>query len=320
MRLLATSNLAIGYQSALHKQISLGLEEGELVCLLGPNGAGKSTLIKTLFGVLKPLGGQVEIGQKSLASLSPKAIAKQVAVVLTDRVSEEHLRVRDLVAMGRLPYAGLLGGLGEEDYQKVDEALSLTGVSAFADRLVGDLSDGERQKVMIARALAQDTQLIFLDEPTAHLDLPSKISIMHLLRRLARESGKAMVVSTHDMDIALQTADKLWLMAKEKPFVAGVPEDLVIDGSFGHYFQLGEVVFDVKSGSFVMDVPKKAFVNVQGEGPEAIWLKRALERNGFGVGMSAVSIEANERSFRLSNGAELKTIAEVLANLPSLFE
>jgi len=235
------SGLSIGYTGkhgvkTVSEGISDTLRNGELTCLLGENGAGKSTLLRTLSGFLPPLSGEIFILGKPLKSYKEKELATVIGVVLTEKNNLQNMTVEELVGMGRSPYTGFWGRLSAEDRRKVFSSLDMVGIAALRDRLVQTLSDGERQKVMIAKALAQETPIIFLDEPTAFLDYPSKVEILHLLRRLSREMQKTIFLSTHDLELALQIADQLWLMAKGRGLKVGCPEDLTRDGSLERFF------------------------------------------------------------------------------------
>ena len=196
--------------------LTASLLAGELTCLLGPNGAGKSTLLRTLAAFQPPLGGELLLDGRPLAAFTAQERATRIGVVLTERPDIKGMRVREMVAMGRSPYTGFWGGLSTEDEKAVDEAIAQVGIRNLERRMLHTLSDGERQKVMIAKALAQQTPIIFLDEPTAFLDFPSKVEMMLLLRRLAREMQKTVFLSTHDLELALQTADRLWLMGRQQ--------------------------------------------------------------------------------------------------------
>ena len=210
-------DLVIGYPG--HKvagPMNATLQEGELCCLLGANGAGKSTLLRTLAAFQPPLSGEVLLGQRELTRISSRELSMLVGVVLTERVKPRGVTVRDMVGMGRMPYTNFWGRLTAHDHEQVKVAIEQVGIEALADRQFTTLSDGERQKVMIAKTLAQETPIILLDEPTAFLDFPSKVEMMLLLRRLAHEMGKSIFLSTHDLDLALQTADSLWLLGGMK--------------------------------------------------------------------------------------------------------
>ena len=236
-------NLSIGYTSkhsvkVVTEGITDTIRSGELTCLLGENGSGKSTLLRTLSGFLPPLSGDITILGKPLKAYREKELATVIGVVLTEKSNLQNMTVEELVGMGRSPYTGFWGRLSAGDRAKVGEALAMVGITPLRDRLVQTLSDGERQKVMIAKALAQETPIIFLDEPTAFLDYPSKVDILHLLYRLSHEAGKTVFLSTHDLELALQVADQLWLMAKGRGVQTGTPEDLTRDGSLEHFFNL----------------------------------------------------------------------------------
>lgn len=216
--MILLKKLSIGYRQntdsrKVLKDINLSIFSGELVCLLGPNGIGKSTLLRTLSGLLPKLSGTIMINGRALEEYSEKELSKQVGVVLTDHPQLRNMRVEELVALGRAPYTNFFGGLSSEDKVFVDEAISLVGIDKLRGRMIRELSDGERQKVMIARALAQQTPVIILDEPTAFLDFPSKVEVMKLLRNLAHDMHKTILLSTHDLDLAVRLADTLLQVA-----------------------------------------------------------------------------------------------------------
>lgn len=313
--LLQIRQLAIGYHLAKRSllsrrepshpptrvvadRIDLDLEAGELVCLLGPNGSGKSTLMRTLAGVQRALGGSVLLEGRELARLHPKEIARVLSLVLTDRVMTGNMSVYALVALGRYPYTGLMGRLTEEDESVVRRAIETTGTRQFAHRHIGDLSDGERQKVMIARAIAQDTPVILLDEPTAHLDLPNRLEIIHLLKTLALQERKAIVLSTHELDLALQAADRIWLMSRPEgslsAMVSAIPESLVLEGHLEKAFTRNGFDFDRHSGSFRFRHEGTRPLGLVGEGITAYWTRRALERLGYRVVDGATDIRRVE--------------------------
>jgi iron complex transport system ATP-binding protein len=285
--LLTAEGLFIGYPSSrkplrpVAGPLQLALVPGELVCLLGPNGAGKSTLMRTLAGLQLPLGGRLLLSGTDLASLSPSARARQLSIVLTERMEAGNLTVVELVRLGRYPHTGWLGGLSAHDEAQVQAALAATDTTNFAARPVAQLSDGERQRVLLARALAQDTPVILLDEPTAHLDLPNRVRLMRLLHRLARQTSKAILLSTHELDLALQAADRIWLMPADGTLHAGTPEDLVLSGTFAAAFARDGLAFDPATGAFQLHEPQGLAVRLLGDGAAAFWTRRALEREGF---------------------------------------
>lgn len=210
MTAITTNRLTVGYRGhRVIEDISLSLPCGRLVCLLGPNGAGKSTLLRTLCGFQPPIAGTVTISGSDISTMSAAEVARLVSVVLTDRPLTPSLTAAEMVGMGRAPYTGFWGRLSDDDRRLVSEAMQTVGIDSLATRRMGQLSDGERQKVMIAKALAQHTPVIVLDEPTAFLDYPSKVAIMKTLARLAHDEGKTILMSTHDLELAAQLGDEL---------------------------------------------------------------------------------------------------------------
>ena len=303
--LLALEQLTIGYTSPkgarkgacpIVRDMNANLRAGELVCLLGPNGAGKSTLLRTLAGVQAPLSGHVKLGSDDLHKLPQRALAKRMAVVLTERVTTDAMTARELVALGRHPHTDWSGSLRPLDHEQIQWAMHATNTLLYVERNVNELSDGERQRVLIARALAQEPQVMLLDEPTAFLDLPRRVEVLQLLRGLAHESQRAFLLSTHDLDLALHIADRVWLIASDGVFVTGLPEALALSGAITRTFQNEGVAFDVNSGTFRLCLPQGQTAQVVGDGPAAFWTKRMLERAGFNINptnnaASAVQVE-----------------------------
>jgi iron complex transport system ATP-binding protein len=286
---LETKNLSIGYKSkrserVISKALNLQLEPGQLVCLLGSNGSGKSTLMRTIAGLQPALEGSVLIGQKPISELKSIELAQKLSLVLTERIEAGNLTAQEVITLGRTPYTGWLGALSDFDYDKINLAITLAKVESLTSRKMHQLSDGERQKVMLARALAQDTDLILLDEPTAHLDLPNRVDMMRLLHMLAKQTNKAILLSTHELDLALQAADELWLMQQNGDLVTGVPEDLVLNGSFESAFAKSGFFFDKTSGTFniYQDICAHT-IRLSGDSTLVFWTKRALQREGLGV-------------------------------------
>ena len=243
-------NLTTGYSERGSRKVTVStgisccLEKGELVSLLGKNGAGKSTLLKTLCGFMPPLGGEIMIDGTGIGDYSRSRLSKVVSVVLTERPQVVSMSVEDMVGMGRAPYTGFGGRLGDNDREIVDWALTLCGIREMAKRTVDTLSDGERQKVMIAKALSQTTPVILLDEPSAFLDYPSKVELMLFLRRLAREEGKLILQSTHDINVALRLSDRLMLVDRRLGMAYGAPEQLAADGKLEEYFDSSSIYLD----------------------------------------------------------------------------
>ena len=215
--MISLQNLTVGYGTkAILSDINQTLEPGRLVCLLGSNGVGKSTILRTLAGFLQPLAGKVLLDGKDLSSLSLSQRSKTVSIVLTERVEVPYMKVADLVGMGRSPYTGFFGKLTKEDRQIVGEAIEMVGISNLAERTIDTLSDGERQKAFLAKALAQQTPIILLDEPTAFLDFHAKLSTLRLMLKLAHETNKIILMSTHDVEMALRLSDILWIVQDGK--------------------------------------------------------------------------------------------------------
>ena len=224
---LRTIGLQIGYKGdALMPPIDVALHEGEAVALVGANGSGKTTLFKTLTGNLKPIGGHVELCGKPLSDYSPNERAKLFSLVLTEKPDDLFLKVFDIVAAGRYPHSGLMAKLHDEDYELIKAKLQVVGVYHLIDRDFVSLSDGEKQKVMIAKALVQDTPIIYMDEPSAFLDYPSKVELMLLIGRLAKEEHKTILYSSHDLELLMKHSAKMWLVAKDKPMLSGTPAEL----------------------------------------------------------------------------------------------
>ncbi|UZR99782.1 ABC transporter ATP-binding protein [Chondrinema litorale] len=297
-KILQTKNLSIGYQEKiLLSSLNLELERGELTCLLGPNGTGKSTLLHTLTSMLKPVSGEVYIQGKLLEKQNPAELAHLIGIVLSQKLSPVNLSVYDIVALGRTPYTNWLGHLSDKDKEAIYMAMELVEVTKFAGRSINKLSDGERQRVMIAKALAQDTPLVVLDEPTAHLDVNNRVSLISLLKELARETNKAILLSTHELEMAIQLADSVWLITNNQELKSGSPEDLVLTGIMADTFKGKSIAFDMHSGAFKILHKTNKTVNLRSNGIPGYWTKHALEKEGFQItdeANAAISISMNE--------------------------
>ena len=252
--MLSTIDLAVGYRNGKRvtevlTHLDVSLYAGELVCLLGANGIGKSTLLRTISGVQPALRGTIEVNGRDLTDYSSKELSKLIGIVYTDRTLAGALTVEELVSLGRQPYTGFFGRLDAEDRQVVADAIESVGMSHKTHDYVATLSDGERQKAMIARALAQETPIIILDEPTAFLDVASRIETMQLLRQLAQSQQKAILLSTHDVGLSLPLTDRLWLVTADSTVIEGTTKQLIADGTLNNLFPNRNVAFD----SNVMD-------------------------------------------------------------------
>lgn len=319
--MLVLNDLRIGYS---HKPLATlpptTVGAGEFVCLLGRNGQGKSTLLRTLGGFLAPISGDVMLHGMSVRALRGVARARRIAVVLTERPQVGALGVMDLVEMGRQPYTGWSGVLSDEDRRIAAGSLEQVGGGHLVGRMVDSLSDGERQRVMIARALAQQPDLMLLDEITAFLDLPSRVTIIDMLRRIAAEQGMAIVLSSHDLELSLQTADRLWLLPGQGRFVDGTPEDVVLSGAVGEAFDQENLVFSLASGRFESSTAATRSVHVKGDDVATSWLIRSLRRRGFYLATDP--LEADHRIACVSPGQwnvdgeqDADTVGEVLGLL-----
>lgn len=258
--ILSAENVSIGY--AAKKQITtvasginIDLKKGTLTALIGANGAGKSTLLRTITGIQKPLAGSVTLNGKPLESYSNKTLSQQLSIVLTENLPPSNLTVYELVALGRQPYTNWLGKMSPEDHEHVNNALNLTETSHLANRRNYELSDGQLQKVLIARALAQDTQLIILDEPTTHLDLKHKVNLLQLLKKLAVESAKSILYSTHDLDLALQVSDEIIVISGDKT-VQSTPDNLIENNALNTLFDGTSITFDKDKRGFIINTDK----------------------------------------------------------------
>ncbi len=291
--MLEIKNLTIGYRlgrnvTKVVEGINATLHSGELVCLLGANGKGKSTLLRTLAGTQELLGGSVSIDGKSIQGIAKRELAQLLSLVYTDNTLAGGLSVRELVELGRHPHTGFLGILSKEDRKCVQEAMQSVGIAHKSNSFVAELSDGERQKAMIARAVAQETPVIFLDEPTAFLDVASKSDTMRLLHDLAREEQKAILLSTHDVSQALSLADRLWIIDRDGEFVSGLTEDMVLNGSLQRLFEDSRTQFDPTSGAFVSRGKYTRAVSLEcADMTVRRWLTNALHRNGFEISENA---------------------------------
>ncbi len=281
-------NLTTGFKKkrdtdiVLQQNINTRLFSGESVFLLGVNGSGKSTLLRTLLGLHKPIEGEIFYDGISLTNINEKELSRKVSVIFTGGFNDNYLTVYDVVAMGRYPFAPLSGKLSETDKKSIRETLQHVGMAEFSSKIFSNLSDGEKQKVLIARALVQETPFMFFDEPAAFIDAPGKIAVMELLSDIAKNQNKGVLITTHDIDIALKYADKIWLLGKGKPFVAGIPEDLVLEGFIGKYFNRKDIVFNEYGAVFEKKRKKSGKpIAVAGVPLKRIWLANALKRNGF---------------------------------------
>jgi iron complex transport system ATP-binding protein len=255
-KILTASNLSIGYSFKNHRNciaenLNLSLENGQLVALVGANGIGKSTLLRTLTGIQKPLAGTVALNDKNISSYQSIDLAQNLSLVLTEKLPPSNLSVFELIALGRQPYTNWLGKLSEDDLNKINDAIALTHIEHLVAKKIHEISDGQLQIVLIARALAQDTALIILDEPTTHLDLHHKVSVFKLLKKLSQETNKSILFSTHDIDLAIQLSDEMIVMTEET-VLQDQPCNLITKGVFNSLFKDSSITFDGEKGKFVV--------------------------------------------------------------------
>ncbi len=325
--LAETADLTIGYSSRrrcvrVMEHLSVSAGAGELVALIGRNGAGKSTLLRTLVSLQPPIEGTIRLNGRDLQTIGSTLLPRIVSFTSTEPVAERNITVREAVSLGRFPYTNWIGTMTAADRRAVDLALEDTGMLAFAGRRLDSISDGERQRTLIARSLAQDTDLLVMDEPTAFLDLPSRYSIVSLLRKLTREKGKCVVYSTHDLDTALNEADRIWLMHGDG-ITEGAPEDLILSGTIAHAFESPLLSFSSKEGTFSFVRGKRSGIALEGDPPALSLTEKALGRCGYTVDQKAsvkimVKREKEGWQWTLTEGSEIRcyyTLYDLMVHL-----
>lgn len=322
---IRTEGLNIGHRMKkgepllLGKELSLSCYKGELLALVGPNGCGKSTLLRTLAGLNEPLAGKVYIEGRAVDEQNPREKARLLSIVLTGMNAPSDLTVRDLVSLGRTPYQPVFFPFGQKDHEAIDEALLQTNISQLAEKTLDTLSDGEAQRTMIARALAQRTRALILDEPTAHLDLVNRVEISRMLRDLARERQEAILMASHDLGSILRIADRIWLMPGDGTVREGIPEELALNGAFSEVFASEKIAFDRETGTFRFLEPPCGALTLEGEGTELFWTRRALERIGYETRIRSTENEACD--IRIANGTwiladqHISSLEELLEHL-----
>lgn len=308
---LETKELSIGYKTnrkthILHDTLNLSLHDGELVCMIGPNGSGKSTLLRTLCGLQPALSGNIFINGKDLDHLNMTERSKLLSIVLTEKTAVDHITVEEIVALGRYADTNWLGSLHEQDQEMIDSSLQMVGLNNFEDRFYGTLSDGEKQRAFIAKALASNAPIMLLDEPTAHLDIPNRVEIMTLLRKLTREKHQSVLVSTHDLDLVIQLADEIWLLGNNNVVLCTTPEEAIASGVLNNYFGNNSVEFHPEYERFVIKSKPKGNINVTGKGPDYDMTLKALKRIGFTIepNKSPISIHVGNQIWTLTHSGK----------------
>jgi iron complex transport system ATP-binding protein len=323
--LLKIHNLDIGYKKAsktyhVQTDLNLSLNEGELICLIGPNGVGKSTLLKTLARIIPELKGEILIQDKNLKSLNQRDFSQNIGVVLTEHIDVPQMKAMDIISMGRYPYTGFWGKLNRGDLAIIETVAKQVGISDLLNRSFDELSDGEKQKVMIAKVLAQETPLMLLDEPTAFLDFPTKSSLLIMLRKLAREQNIGIILSTHDIELALKTADQIWLFPEQKKMIHGIPEDLVLKGDILKVFENADMTFNLSTGHFEKVLYPKRTIFVQGDHLSSFWLKKALLRNDIENSVQSEWMVDCGESFDIYQNKELKIQLQSIKDVLDYFK
>jgi iron complex transport system ATP-binding protein len=285
--ILSLVSLKIGYSSGNRENLLLPplnahASGAELIAVIGRNGIGKSTLLRTLTGLQPSLGGEVFYSGKNIRNYTRIDLARKVGYISTEQVKVSNMSVYDLVALGRFPHTNWTGKIDALNHEAIIESLVKTGMQGLRDRYIYELSDGERQRAMIARILAQDTDIMIMDEPTAFLDIGSKYEILHLMHQLSGENGKTIIFSTHDLQMAITRSDKIWLILDDD-LIEGAPEDLLIKGSFDHLFDKSPVRFNAGQGTFAFKSEEKGTIFLQGKGKLRHWTEMAVNRAGYSV-------------------------------------
>jgi iron complex transport system ATP-binding protein len=285
--ILNAQNLNVGYGSTSDRRVvygplSLSIPRGEIIAIVGRNGIGKSTLLRTLAGLQPPISGSIEVNGQPLLGLHRKTRAKWISFVPSDSVMVPNLTVKEFVALGRFPFKVWNDSFTDKDWSAVRRAISLVGINHLTEKDITEVSDGERHRSMIALALAQNADIILLDEPTAFLDLPNKFEMVRLLAQLAHDEGKSIIYSTHDLQVAIHEADNIWMML-DSGLVSGAPEDLILANQFDSLLSDTSVVFDTLNGVFKNKRVAKGEITIEGEGIETNWTIKMLERIGYSI-------------------------------------
>lgn len=284
MMLVKTENLSVGYENKIVvDKVNISGMKGQVVCLLGPNGAGKTTILRTLSGLLAPIKGHIYIKEQNLFQIKKKDLAKQLSVVLTQKFSAGLMTSFQVAAMGRYPYTGFMGGLSEADIGKIFEALKTVNAEYLAERYFDELSDGEKQKVLVARALVQEPEVIVLDEPTTHLDIRHRLDLLDILKRLSKEKKITVILSLHEIDMALKSCDKVVLVKDNGIIAYGVPEDVVNEEIINNLYNIKDANFNNLLGSIEISNSLKSSVYVVGGGGYGAPVYRILTKHHIGV-------------------------------------
>ncbi len=321
-------SVLIGFGSGKRKNVllpplSASASPGELISIIGRNGIGKSTLLRSLTGIQDIHGGKVFFNDREISNYTGNELAHTTGFISTEQVRISNMTVFDLVSLGRYPHTNWLGTLDGDDLQIISDAMEKTSVIRFSDKYVAGLSDGERQRSMIARLLAQDTPIMLMDEPTAFLDIRSKFEIMHLLHELSHLHGKTIIITTHDLDLALRYSDKIWLILDDG-IREGAPEDLLADRLFERLFDSDIIKFNSGEGTYIFKAVPKGSIHVEGD----MFLRQCTEKAVIRAGFSVTDVRAGDyiqitgnRKWILNlkgNRKEYSSIYDLMRDLNSL--
>ena len=310
-------NLSVGYSQVVCSDISAVVKKGELVGLAGKNGSGKSTLIKSILGLLPILNGEIDINSENIQNWDVQKRAREIAVVFSRLSQAPGIPVFDMVALGRLPYKSGFSKLNSTEISLIENALEMVGIPQLRNRLANELSDGQLQMAMIARALVQDTQIVIMDEPTSHMDIENQFRIFELIYKLSKDTGKTFIVASHQIELLLQNSSQLWWIDSGE-FHAGFPEQIAYEQRIFEKLSQEQIKFDYQTGNFKFQHPKNKSVNLVSDGSDlGYWVKHALERNGFELDLNSnLKIKIIQNKFHINNSTfeTIQGLIEFLKN------
>ncbi|MGG5402427.1 ABC transporter ATP-binding protein [Clostridioides difficile] len=307
--MLKTNNLSVGYNNkVVISNINVEVKNGEILCLLGSNGAGKTTLLRSLSKLISPIKGEIYLNGVNINCISRKALSKKMALVLTNRLLGDLMTVQDIVNIGRYPYTGFFGNLSKKDLIMVDEALESVDALHLKKRYFDELSDGEKQKVLVARALVQEPEIIILDEPTTHLDIKHRLELINILKKLSKEKSISVILSLHEIDIALKSCDKVALIKNNKVIAYGQPEDVVDEDIINSLYELDDKNFNSLLGSVEISNKSKNEVFIIGGGGKATPIYRAFTKKG--IGLYSGIIHENDIDYEIGRTMGIKMFTE----------
>ncbi|HBF6273463.1 TPA: ABC transporter ATP-binding protein [Clostridioides difficile] len=307
--MLKTNNLSVGYNNnVVISNINVEVKDGEILCLLGSNGAGKTTLLRSLSKLISPIKGEIYLNGVNISCISRKALSKKMALVLTNRLLGDLMTVQDIVNIGRYPYTGFFGNLSKKDLIMVDEALESVDALHLKKRYFDELSDGEKQKVLVARALVQEPEIIILDEPTTHLDIKHRLELINILKKLSKEKSISVILSLHEIDIALKSCDKVALIKNNKVIAYGQPEDVVDEDIINSLYELDDKNFNSLLGSVEISNKSKNEVFIIGGGGKATPIYRAFTKKG--IGLYSGIIHENDIDYEIGRTMGIKMFTE----------